>query len=257
MSLSLHNKTILVADDMPMNLLIMKEVLKVYEATVLTAANGKEVLEILGNRTVDIVLMDLQMPEMDGFEAAKAIRLSNASYNDVPIIAVTSETASEEIAKCFAAGMNDYTTKPVAPEAFYKKLIALLFKGAEANSKSINTSPASATFDLTYLKQVTNGEKDNLMLIVDNLKQNAPLLLQQATELMDKEVWCEMAANLHKLKGLTALFCMQNTTKILIEAEAETKTTTPSVEVLTKKLRELSIQMPGLIQQISEEAIAS
>src|ERR1700710_2555356 len=126
MAKPLQNIFVLVADDAPVNLLIITQVLTDAGATVYTANNGKQVLQKLEEQGFDIILMDLQMPELDGFETTRAIRVCSSNYCNIPIIAVTSETAQIEIDKSVEAGMNDYITKPFISQIIIKKILSLL-----------------------------------------------------------------------------------------------------------------------------------
>jgi CheY-like chemotaxis protein len=109
---------ILVADDDPTHQLVIKAVLKKAGYRVSTAPDGKVALELFAQARPDIVLMDCQMPILDGFQATQAIRQLESNSNDqaVVIIAVTGNTAVGDREKCVAAGMDDYLRKPFKGE---------------------------------------------------------------------------------------------------------------------------------------------
>jgi len=90
------------------------------------ADNGKIAIEKLQNNPYDIILMDLQMPEMNGFEATEYIR--NTMNSKIPIIALTADVTTVDLSKCKAVGMNDYISKPVDERLLYSKIIELLKK---------------------------------------------------------------------------------------------------------------------------------
>src|SRR6185295_10162002 len=77
------------------------------------AENGVEALAILSDKSFDLVLMDCQMPEMDGFETARAIRLREGAEKHTPIVAMTANAMQGDRERCLAAGMDDYIAKPV------------------------------------------------------------------------------------------------------------------------------------------------
>jgi CheY-like chemotaxis protein len=85
-------------------------------------ANGRAAIEALGMHLYDLVLMDCQMPEMDGFEATRAIRAGSASWNRIPIVALTANALPGEREKCLAVGMNGYLTKPFNRDVLTKLL---------------------------------------------------------------------------------------------------------------------------------------
>ena len=122
----LKDKKILLAEDMPVNAEIMKEILKMREMEVEHAENGKLVVEMFEKSPLnyyDAVLMDVRMPVMDGLEATRAIRnLDRADAKTIPIIAMTANAFDEDVQRSLQAGMNAHLSKPVEPEHMYKTL---------------------------------------------------------------------------------------------------------------------------------------
>lgn len=243
---------VLVADDAPLNIMIMSQVLAEAGAKVITANNGRQALEKLEEHDIDIVLMDLQMPELDGFQATQVIRYSGQRYSQIPIIAVTAETAPSEIEKSMNAGMNDFISKPFVPQVIQQKILALLQASQPVPGPvQEEKKPAEAPpFDLTYLKEITNGETEKLMMIVNNLLDNAPVLLQKAQEAAWLEKWPEAAADLHKLKGLVGLFFMPGITDALQVAETGAKSEHPDGFIVNDKIAFVSNQLPTLLNLI-------
>jgi CheY-like chemotaxis protein len=109
-----RSKRILVADDNQVNLLLASAMLKALGYAAQTVSNGQEVLNALDSQHFDLVLMDCQMPEMDGYEATRAIRSREAERGGhIPIVALTANALQEDAQKCMAAGMDGYLTKPI------------------------------------------------------------------------------------------------------------------------------------------------
>jgi signal transduction histidine kinase/ligand-binding sensor domain-containing protein/DNA-binding response OmpR family regulator/HPt (histidine-containing phosphotransfer) domain-containing protein len=111
-ALYIKGARILIVEDNEINQLVAREILEYAGATVKIAWNGKEAVEALNDNEFDAVLMDLQMPEMDGFEATRAIRSDNR-YQNLPIIAMTAHAMTGDREKCLRAGMNDHISKPI------------------------------------------------------------------------------------------------------------------------------------------------
>jgi CheY-like chemotaxis protein len=112
-SQKLDDRTILLVDDDIRNVFALSSVLESYGLTVLYAENGREAIDVLDrNEGIDAILMDIMMPEMDGYEATKRIR-NNPKYRDLPILAVTAKAMKDDREKCMKAGASDYITKPV------------------------------------------------------------------------------------------------------------------------------------------------
>ncbi len=110
--LEVKSSTILVVDDNPTNLLVARKRLEKLGFKVMTGRNGKDAIQQMQKRTPDLVLMDCQMPEMDGFEATKTIRGIKA-FRNIPVIALSAGSEAHERPKCFASGMNDFLHKPL------------------------------------------------------------------------------------------------------------------------------------------------
>jgi len=120
----IKNVKVLVVEDMALNQLLMMTILDDFGFECDIAANGLLAIEKLKLKSYDIVLMDLQMPEMNGFEATEYIR--NKMKSKVPIIALTADVTTVDLAKCNAVGMNDYISKPVDERLLHSKIVSLL-----------------------------------------------------------------------------------------------------------------------------------
>lgn len=110
---SLRDLRVLIVDDIPANQDVIKVFLNPEGCECHEALNGREALNMLDTQAIDIILMDIRMPEMDGIEATRAIRSSDRDYKDVPIIALTADVTAETNAACMVAGADIFLTKPV------------------------------------------------------------------------------------------------------------------------------------------------
>jgi len=115
---------ILVVEDIKLNQLLMRTILDDFKFKYDIADNGKIAIEKLQTETYDIILMDLQMPVMNGFEATVYIR--NTMNSKIPIIALTADVTTVDVEKCKAVGMNDYVSKPLDERVLYTKIIEML-----------------------------------------------------------------------------------------------------------------------------------
>jgi CheY-like chemotaxis protein len=136
----LQNIKVLVAEDMALNQLLIKIILADLNFVVDIAENGKIAVNTLVANSLanqvpyDIILMDLQMPEMNGFEATTYIRQELKS--NIPIIALTADVTTVDVNKCLAVGMNDYISKPIDEKLLYSKMIKCLKKQAIYNEST-------------------------------------------------------------------------------------------------------------------------
>ena len=108
-----HSPSVLIVEDNKVNQVILNKLVKKMNCTTLLAENGKEGVEQVCNNNIDIILMDCQMPIMDGFEATEAIRKLENSKSKIPIVAVTANARDADKARCFEVGMNGFLGKPV------------------------------------------------------------------------------------------------------------------------------------------------
>lgn len=123
----LKNLKILVVEDNPFNQILVTKILEQWQCEIDIADNGIIAINKVTNKKFDIVLMDIQLPEMDGYETTNFIRhkLDNTKCN-IPIIAMTAHAFTDEIQKCVNAGMNDYISKPFNENALYDKILKTL-----------------------------------------------------------------------------------------------------------------------------------
>lgn len=113
------NRVVLITEDEEVNFFFLKSIFKKTEATIIRAKNGKEAVDIIADhhRDIDLILMDLNMPVMDGYEAMKIIK---SRHPNIPIIAQTAYTLTEDRRKCMRAGFNDYIAKPINRTALFR-----------------------------------------------------------------------------------------------------------------------------------------
>ena len=146
-AMRLRGARILLTEDNDINQQIAIELLEGTGATVTVANNGREAVEILSNGPqpppFDVVLMDLQMPEMDGYQATAKLR-SDARFAALPIIAMTAHATIEERQRCLASGMNDHISKPIDPSALFET-VARYYRSARKRRHLFQQLPKPRT----------------------------------------------------------------------------------------------------------------
>ena len=197
----IKNINVLVADDVELNQLLIKTLLDDFGFSCDITQNGKLALGKLAVKNYDIILMDLQMPEMNGFEATAYIR--NNINPDIPIIALTADVTTVDLEKCKAAGMNDYIAKPVDEKLLYSKIVGLVTKAmiTKANAdKNVNGQINKIKYtNLDSLSQRTKSNPELMMQMISlYLEQNPPLILAMKESLKDKD-WEKLNASVHKM----------------------------------------------------------
>ncbi|MCU0443447.1 MAG: response regulator [Microscillaceae bacterium] len=142
---NLHQANILLVEDNELNRLVAAQFLHKWNAALDFALNGLEAIEMVQKNEYDVVLMDLQMPIMDGYKSATLIRQLGKKYQDLPIIALTASAMAEVKHKVRQAGMNDYLTKPFNPQDLYTKITRNL-----KTNMTLNTNTLEMNFQKTH-----------------------------------------------------------------------------------------------------------
>ena len=252
----IKNIKVLVVEDIALNQLLMKTLLDDFGFERDIAANGKIAIEKLEIKSYDIILMDLQMPEMNGFEATEYIR--NKMNSKIPIIALTADVTTVDLAKCKAVGMNDYIAKPVDEKLLYSKIVGLLKKpasiaiGIRSNGiKGPETSGGNEQskklrcIDLDYLIHRTKSNPKLVMEMISlYLEQTPPLISTMKQSLQDKD-WNLLHATAHKMipsfsiMGISSDF--ENMAKKVLEY-ASTRQQTDGISDLVLRLENICAQ---------------
>jgi PAS domain S-box-containing protein len=190
---------ILIADDNMVNMALNQQIIKglAPKSVILSAVNGKEAVEICQNNQVDLILMDIQMPEMNGIEATKVIRLLN-NYQNIPIIAVTAGNVKGEKEKCIEAGLDDFIAKPIRE----KDIKNVLEQWLDFTKNELNlTSDIEKHIDFSMIENYTKDDmefkKTFVNIIITELQKT---LAELDVHLHAKNLF-ELNQLGHKLKG--------------------------------------------------------
>ena len=205
----INNIKVLIVEDIPLNQLLMKTLLDDFGFERDIAENGQIAIEKIKEKDYEIILMDLQMPVMNGFEATEYIRKTmNLS---IPIIALTADVTTVDLAKCKAVGMNDYIAKPVDERLLYNKIVNILKKPKHIkigkipikHTKIINDKEvASKKTKCTNLEYLHHRTKSNPALFKEMIilyLAQTPALVTTMKQSLANENWCLLGASAHKL----------------------------------------------------------
>ncbi len=249
------NIKILVVEDIALNQLLMKTLLDDFGFDRDIAANGKLAIENLKHKNYDIILMDLHMPEMNGFEATDYIR--NVMKLTTPIIALTADVTTVDIAKCKAVGMDDYIAKPVDERLLYSKIVSFTKKPSIHIKNSVTEDNNSnlkkiKCIDLNYLMHRTKSDPKLMMEMISlYLEQTPPLVMIMKQSLIDKD-WNSLYSAVHKMipsfsiMGINSKF--ENIAKKIQEYA--------SLQKQTLEISELVSQIDDICIQACEELVA-
>ncbi|HWG42328.1 MAG TPA: PAS domain S-box protein [Gemmataceae bacterium] len=193
---------ILLAEDNMVNQRVAMRILEKRGHSVVLAHNGKEVLALLERETFDLVLMDLEMPEMGGFEATANIRQrERATDRHIPILALTAHAMKGDRERCLQAGMDGYVAKPIQARELFQAIAELL-----PVSPAVEESSAPAVvLDRVEALQHVGGDPELLRELIGVFLQDCPRMMEEAREALQASDVLKLKRAAHSLKGAVAI----------------------------------------------------
>jgi len=205
---------VLLVEDNLMNQKLVLLILSKFPVQVDMAENGVEAIKALKSNEYDVVLMDIQMPIMDGIEATKLIRKTfSEKKRNVPIIAMTAHAFQEELDKCILVGMNDHVTKPIDVVNFITTINTCLNDQEED----------PVVIDLSYLRSILGNDQTLITEVIDSFKVETPQILFKMKEAVLAHDSDSMAKMAHKAKASFKMFGMEKAVSALVKLESDAK----------------------------------
>jgi PAS domain S-box-containing protein len=245
---------VLLVEDNDINRLYAKSILKNWHCSVDIAENGLVAIEKVKNNFYDIILMDVQMPVMDGYEATKAIRMMDATVKDVPIVALTANATKKDVEMCLASGMNDYLPKPFTPDDLQRKIFEdLKIQPANIKAKGLTTS-REQRYDFTYLRNVSGNNEEFIREMILTFVQTIPPILDQMQISVSEKDWDKLSKLAHQIKPSLALMGMNDLRAdvIFIEQSGKAKDNLKELPSITNRFimrcGDVIPELSGLVQ---------
>lgn len=246
---------LLVAEDTPANQKVIRAILEKRGHEIVLAKDGYEAIKMVRDQSFNAVLMDIQMPRMDGIGATKAIRSLDSPQSRVPIVAMTAHARREDRQKCFAAGMNGYISKPIDASHLIGVIERLCNKST--NRQQLNTGDsdfwmpeacASKVLDLDVALERMGGDREILAVMKVAFQEDAPLLLQELEDALSLGDEAVVARAAHSLKGLASNF---EATQLMnaasrLEKEITSQSLRKCVHLVEQVRSELTLVLRGL-----------
>lgn len=226
---TLRGMRVLLVEDNEINRLYATTILKNWGCITVLAENGFVAVEKVTNEFFNAVLMDVQMPVMDGFEATKSIRsLVDAEKKNIPIIALTANATRKDYEKCLAEGMDDCITKPFTPDDLFKVLnryrpVAVTVSSPPISFEKKDHKIKKSKIDFSYLKTVSNNDQEFIDEIVNTFIGTIPEHLRQIKTFLENNNRKEVAHVVHKIKSSLSLLGLQDIKNQAIEIENSSK----------------------------------
>lgn len=232
----LLNKRVLVAEDNAINQMVVKHTISKLGAAADMASNGLEAIEKCKIVNYDLVLMDIQMPLMDGYEATRYIR--NEMNSSVPIIAMTAFALLGEDEKCLKCGMNSYVSKPFTIDNLGSVIQKVLSVPTEIISDPYILVDNNVSIDLSMLYDVSGGDETYVGVMIQTFLENMPETIQKLKRFLMEENWPDLYQAAHYAKSTLSIIKINEMfdAVLAIELNSKSKTNLQELPVLVKKI---------------------
>jgi len=252
---NLSQYNILLVEDNEVNLLYTRKILNNWNCTPDEAKNGLIALEKLKENDYDLILMDVRMPMMDGFEATKFIRSNfEAPKSDTPIIALTANAIKGDDQKCMEAGMSDYLSKPFQPETLKNKIVSNMeLEGFTRNvsEKVEEESNIKQAVDLTYLRKMSGNDTEFIAEMVHSFLKQAPVDIKSIWKHHDQSKMEELGNTIHKIKPSVTFMGMHQANNIIAQVEKDLKN--QDSEFLKQHLEKIEALFKSAINELKNQ----
>ena len=201
---SLH---VLLAEDGVVNQKVAISLLEQRGHKVTVANNGRQAIAALDSESFDVVLMDIQMPAMDGFEATAIIRKKEkAAGGHIPIIAMTAHAMKGDRERCFEAGMDGYIAKPIRAKDLYETIEMTAAKVLESQRRNDTISDEKEILDRDKILERTGADEETLKEIVELFVTESAKLMERIRDAVTNEDASELQKAAHTLRGSIRIF---------------------------------------------------
>ncbi|PKK37713.1 hypothetical protein BWI96_04395 [Siphonobacter sp. SORGH_AS_0500] len=250
---NLHIK-VLIVEDNPMNQKLATAVLSRMGYSSEVAGNGIIALEKLKSNKYDLILMDIQMPEMDGYETTRQIR--TVLKLDVPIVAMTAHALVGEREHCLQVGMNDFVSKPFQMNDLYKivrKMLQINTPTFVHSENALKNDPKmmAPTLNLDYLNDVTGGDHESMADLLTVFLEETPLQLQKMNDALQAGNVEEVGKIAHALKSPVQMIGAEELTPTFIKLQ-EYGTKGADINLVQPLVHEVQVRIDALLPLVEE-----
>ncbi|MFM8949721.1 MAG: ATP-binding protein, partial [Bacteroidota bacterium] len=233
---TLEGIKVLVVEDNDINRLVINRMLKDLHIQAEHANNGLEALDMIRQKAYDLVLMDIEMPVMNGYDCVRELRsIPNERIGKIPVIAMTAHASKTEQDKCMKCGVNEYISKPFNPEELKSKIAQMM--GRKDTEAIINVKKERIT-NLDYLKMLSDDSESFFREFIELFLRNTPETLADLRKQTDLLYWEGVRLAAHKVKPSLNYMGMKEAAAIAAD-----------VEKCAKELSGLS-QIPDKVKQL-------
>jgi len=254
----LNGLKILLVDDHSDNRIVCRDTLELKaKVEVVEAVNGQDALDKLAAEDFDVVLMDVQMPVMDGYTATKRLRSQEPSSRNqaTPVIALTASVIRSDLDRCRESGMNDYVPKPFKKSQLITVIARVTGREIKLVSepvhafKSLNGESGSGVTNLSYLTDFCDGDRERMQKYINIYLESAPVLIEGLYAAESKNDREEIASLVHGFKTKLIMMGMDNATELAHQVELEARKTSADEPLI----REIVSRLINLVTTASDE----
>jgi|SRR5450432_2218154 len=248
----LFGKTILVAEDVEMNQHLIRHILESSGARVVIAKNGSEALDLVQQQSFDCILMDVQMPEMDGIQATEQIRnLKDIHASSIPIIALTANCEPDDLIKYEQAGMDDYLAKPIVESHLLEAILSST--GSRNENMTVPSSLAdNKLYDLNMIQSVSGGDSAFIKKMILLFIETVPLNVHELVEATSNKNWEHVSKMAHKLKSTIDSMGIRSIHEQIRTVEMNAKNQI-NLERMPNMVRQIESVVSVCVQQLGRE----
>lgn len=196
---------VLLAEDNEVNQMLTKAILAQIGFETKVAATGREALDLMAANEFDVVLMDIQMPELNGLEATQMIRQMPGHKGTIPVIALTANALAGEETKYLSAGMNGYLTKPFSEAALYHVIESALNRNndqkTQTDTPDMQAHNNETLYDLTLVNELARGNQEFIVNLSKIFVDTVPVTAAEMVQACAQEDWEQVGKLAHKLKS--------------------------------------------------------
>lgn len=256
---SLADIEVLLVEDNEINLLLAKSMMEFWGLNVTSANNGLEAIQELNNKDFDIILMDIQMPVMNGIDTSIYIRKMNSQkISGIPIIALTANAIKGDEKQYFEAGMNDILTKPFREEELFN-VISKHVKDKLKNKSVSQLIPAitdniksNSYYDLKNLIEMSNNNREFMRKMINLFIETVPVSVAEIKEDYLNQNWENIGNNAHKIKPSISIFNITESKKYIAEIEHNANNV-KDVAVMENLILKLENDITGVITDLKKD----
>lgn len=232
---------VLVVDDNSINQNLMEHLLLQWNIDFDIVSNGLDAVERLVNQTYDLVLMDIQMPKMDGYTATQHIR--DVLKLDIPIIAMTAHAMAGEREKCLSRGMNEYISKPIIEEELFKLISNFGLQELDRTKVAVEKTASSFQFiNLNYMRSISGGNITFEKTVTQQFIDNIPNHLQQLKRAYLNNDFTSVKLRAHDFKTSIAMMGLLNLLEEKLDILETVSESNESTELIIKELESILIR---------------